>query len=173
MSKTRLPHRFLALGALCLSPALALATPQNYTNGPAGGSSGSTRFCEDALVFNLLPAGTTPTALTGRFGSGPVFVSATNPALGAANAAVVFDSSNPTGDDFDLGTPHESFGGPGVGSAGQMGLATENDRPLQKILIVGEDLVDANNDNLVDAITFNRAILSASILFHSMDFHQL
>ena len=29
--------------------------------------------------------------------------------------AMIFDSSNPTGDDDDLGTPNEDFGGPGVG----------------------------------------------------------
>ena len=29
--------------------------------------------------------------------------------------AMIFDTANPTGDDFDLGTPHRSFGGPGIG----------------------------------------------------------
>ncbi|NJM97332.1 MAG: hypothetical protein HC800_09285 [Phormidesmis sp. RL_2_1] len=32
-----------------------------------------------------------------------------------AFGAMIFDSSNPTGGDFDLGTPNQKFGGPGVG----------------------------------------------------------
>jgi hypothetical protein len=30
------------------------------------------------------------------------------------NAAMIFDSSNPTGGDWDLGTPNEMFGGPAL-----------------------------------------------------------
>jgi len=33
-----------------------------------------------------------------------------------SNAAMIFDSSNPTGGDFDLGTPNEAYGGPGIGN---------------------------------------------------------
>jgi len=31
------------------------------------------------------------------------------------NPAMIFDTGNPTGNDFDLGTPNELFGGPGIG----------------------------------------------------------
>jgi len=48
---------------------------------------------------------------------------------------VVFDSSNPTGGDFDLQTP---------------GYGLNNTVALGKLLIVAENDVDANNDGLVD-----------------------
>ena len=31
---------------------------------------------------------------------------------------MIFNSSSPTGGDFDLGTPNQAFGGPGMGSGG-------------------------------------------------------
>ncbi len=82
-----------------------------------------------------------------------------NPAFGmSVNAAIVFDSDCPptftpgdcSGEDPDLGTPNETFGGPGVGLGGEIGAPFQNDTALGNILIVAEDLVDANNDGLVD-----------------------
>ena len=53
--------------------------------------------------------------------------------------AMIFDSSAPSGDDFGLGTPNESFGGPGIGSGGGSGQAGENSLDLGNILIISED----------------------------------
>ncbi len=58
---------------------------------------------------------------------------------------IVFDSANPTGQDEDLGTPNELYGGPGIGDAG-----ASNQVAMDNILIVAEDVVDNNNDDLVD-----------------------
>ena len=63
----------------------------------------------------------------------------------ATNAAIAFDSSNPTGGDPDLGTPNESFGGPGVGSGG-----SSNSSSLGNLVILAERLNDGNSDGLVD-----------------------
>ena len=52
---------------------------------------------------------------------------------------MVFDSSNPTGGDPDLGTPNEAFGGPGVGAGGGIGMPGVNDVPLGNLLIISED----------------------------------
>ena len=49
---------------------------------------------------------------------------------------MIFDSSNPTGGDPDLGTPNEAFGGPGVSTEGD---ASNNDTALGNILIISED----------------------------------
>ena len=57
----------------------------------------------------------------------------------AGNRAMVFDSSNPSGGDHDLGTPNNGFGGPGVGSGGQPNGAGPNDVPLGNVLIISED----------------------------------
>jgi hypothetical protein len=54
--------------------------------------------------------------------------------------AMIFDSSKPTGDDADLGTPHKSvLRGPGRGSAGRTGRPFQNVESLGKILIISED----------------------------------
>ena len=42
---------------------------------------------------------------------------------GGPNTAVIFDPSNPTGGDKDLGTPNQTCGGPGRGSGGESGGA--------------------------------------------------
>ncbi|MEM9291362.1 MAG: SdrD B-like domain-containing protein [Acidobacteriota bacterium] len=52
---------------------------------------------------------------------------------------MIFDSSNPTGGDPDLGTPNQDFGGPGVGSGGGAGEAGENSQALGHLLIISED----------------------------------
>jgi len=104
----------------------------------------------DVLNFRAQPPGTIATEFFGRFGAGPVLINGVNPDLGGVNAAVVFDSSNPTGGDFDLGTPNEDFGGPGVGHAGAAGGAYPNRRALGNVLIVADDLTDSNGDGLVD-----------------------
>ena len=51
------------------------------------------------------------------------------------DAAIIFDSSNPTGEDFDLMTP---------------GYGPDNALPEGKLLIIAEDLVDLDGDLLVD-----------------------
>jgi hypothetical protein len=62
------------------------------------------------------------------------------------NTAVVFNSSYPTGRDWDLGTPNEAFGGPGIGKGG-----ATNTEALGNILILAEDLVDTSPpDGLID-----------------------
>jgi hypothetical protein len=65
---------------------------------------------------------------------------------------LIFDSSNPTGEDPDLGTPNQTCpgGGPGVGIGGEVGQPGENCVPRGNLLIIAEDIVDSNNDGLVD-----------------------
>ena len=61
------------------------------------------------------------------------------------NAAMVFDSSNPTGGDFDLGTPNEIYGGPGIGDGGE-----SNDVALGNVLILSEDLDSEDPDDIFE-----------------------
>jgi hypothetical protein len=104
------------------------------------------------LDFEGLPTGTFLSQVYGKNSAGdsasvPVQVRGLKQHYGSSvNAAVVFDSSNPTGSDFDLGTPNEQFGGPGRGANG-----SSNTRALGKILIVDEHPTrDNNNDGLAD-----------------------
>lgn len=59
--------------------------------------------------------------------------------------AAIFDSSNPTGGDSDLGTPSAMFGGPGVGNGGW-----SNSNSLYGLLIKAENTGDADGDGLID-----------------------
>jgi hypothetical protein len=81
-------------------------------------------------------------------GIGPVMVRGNNPRFGIRkNAAMIFDSSKPTGDDPDLGTPHKDFRGPGKGEGGKYGGAFENKYKLNNVLIVSEDLDSKDPDD--------------------------
>ena len=112
--------------------------------------AGNVPRCKELIDFEGLATGTVLSEVFTNNGAGPVLVSGVNPALGLSNAAVIFDSANPTGEDPDLGTPNEDFGGPGIGAAGEAGSPFANVRPLGNLLIVAEDLVDANGDFIID-----------------------
>jgi len=104
----------------------------------------------DVITFEGSPAGTVVSQLFTATGAGPIAVQGHNPFLGAANAALLFDSAFPTGGDFDLGTPHIHFGGTGIGAGGASGPFV-NDEPRGKVLIVAENLVDWDGDGLVNS----------------------
>ncbi len=63
-----------------------------------------------------------------------------------AHPAMIFDTSNPTGNDKDLGSPNEDFGGPGVGRGGEEGMPGENSLSLDNVLILSQD-ANPNNPN--------------------------
>lgn len=117
----------------------------------------------DTIDFEGLPAGTILSSLSTSGGAGPILVHGHNPSLGAPNAAVIFDSSNPTGGDSDLGSPNVTFGGPGFGAGGAMGAPYANSTALGKILIVDEHLVVGGNGLVVDPD-------DAAVLGQTLDF---
>jgi Tol biopolymer transport system component len=57
----------------------------------------------------------------------------------SSHPAMIFDSAQPTGYDWDLGSPNEDFGGPGRGTGGEESQPGENRWPLGNILILSED----------------------------------
>ncbi|WP_165440603.1 SdrD B-like domain-containing protein [Rubripirellula amarantea] len=84
-----------------------------------------------------------------------VVISAVNARTpGAGNRAMVFDSSNPTGGDFDLGSPNSAFGGPGSGSGGKPSGGGPNDQALGNILIISEDGHSYDPDDEAQGGTF-------------------
>jgi hypothetical protein len=107
-------------------------------------TSGST----DVIDFESYSRGTI-SEVSSKNGAGPVKVSAVNPRFPDRNAAMIFDSAVPTGQDFDLGTPHQDFGGPGIGIGGQRGSQYENNTALGKVLIITEDF-DSNDPDDAD-----------------------
>ena len=96
---------------------------------------------------NPIPAGT---VVGNQWASMGVTFSFINNNPNTPPAGVIFDSSNPTGGDFDLGTPHADFGGPGIGTGGAQGAPGQNDTPLGNLLVLAENVTDANNDGLID-----------------------
>lgn len=54
--------------------------------------------------------------------------------------AMIFDTANPTGGDWDLGAPHKSYGGPGLGKWGRKrGMLFPNSEPRGYSLIISEN----------------------------------
>jgi RHS repeat-associated protein len=80
---------------------------------------------------NVIPKGTIVAEQWANWG---VHISSPN----SNHPPMIFSSTNPTGDDFDLGSPNAAFGGPGIGSGGASG-ATENRFDLKNVLILSED----------------------------------
>lgn len=111
----------------------------------------------DATIidFNGLPAGT---VVAGQDPSGIMLVGDFYDefTLGCVNngggppSIVIFNSEVPTGGDADLGTPHQDFGGPGVGRGGEEGRPGENNRSFGHLAIIAENTFDGDSDNLVD-----------------------
>jgi hypothetical protein len=61
--------------------------------------------------------------------------------------AMIFDSSNPTGGDPDLGSPNQAYGGPGIGTGGAPDGGGPNFSAQDKILIISEDGNQSNPDD--------------------------
>jgi len=139
----------IAPTALCQDITVQLDANGNYTLSGSdvdGGSSdncsiASLEACSNGPVVtcyaanfdtdgqgNNLAAGTQIT--TQLAGIGIANVSAS----GGINQAWIFDSSNPTGNDDDLGTPNQQFGGPGIGNGGG-----NNTTALGNLLIIQEN----------------------------------
>ncbi|GEM_PF-4480859 len=65
----------------------------------------------------------------------------------ANHAPMIFDSENPTGGDFDLGTKNETFGGLGKGIGGESGRPGANTEFFGKALIISEDNNSSSPDD--------------------------
>jgi hypothetical protein len=154
---------FRSVVGLCIATAALSASPAtaqffNVGNFPTAGEiQAMGRFGsfikrlappETCITFDGFGAGAIVDTISTA--DGDVTVNAINPTFPSLNAAIIFDSANPTGEDPDLGTPNETFGGPGVGVGGEMGSAFENAVAKGNLLIIADDLVDANNDGFVD-----------------------
>ena len=126
----------------------AEAQAQNTQGASSGMARGSAPL--DIIDFEAQTPGEIVGSVFSNMGNGPVVITGINPTQIPNNVALIFDSANPTGEDPDLGTPNETFGGPGIGLDGEMGMTFQNGQPLGNLLIVAEDLVDANGDGLID-----------------------
>ena len=122
--------RILSLFSLCTLVLLQSASAQKQT-----------------IDFEDLLEGQVVSSVNADGGFGPVSVFGLNDRYedlnpgSNVNSAVIFDSDcdpNCTGGDKDLGSPNETFGGPGEGAGGEMGSTYENFATLGNILIIHE-----------------------------------
>ncbi|MBX3395325.1 MAG: thrombospondin type 3 repeat-containing protein [Phycisphaerae bacterium] len=107
---------------------------------------------QETITFESLQTGSIVSQVFSQGGVGPVAVSGSVNQING-NAAVIFDSSNPSALDLDLGSPNGQCNpaGPGIGQGGIPASMYANCTALGKILIVAENLTDANPaDGLVD-----------------------
>jgi hypothetical protein len=125
----------------------------------------------DVISFNSKTSGTIVSEMYGDNGMGPVKLYGMNPKSPSKNAAMIFNSAVPTGQDADLGTPHTDFGGPGVGVGGSKGSLYENNTAMGNSLIITEDWDSSDPDDadLVGAtFTFDFSALK-NVTVYSMN----
>lgn len=108
--------------------------------------------CPQAIDFNTANGSNVPAGshITNQYAGDGVIITGQNNNPNHPDKAITFDSNNPTGNDFDLGSPNAAFGGPGIGAGGGLGMAGENSVPLGNLIIIAENDIDLNNDGLVD-----------------------
>lgn len=118
--------------------------PANYVVGAATGID--IEKCVEHVVagsgemhvidFDGYAAGT---VIDNEYSALGVTIAANNGRSSGPDIAMIFDSSAPTGNDYDLGTPNQNFSGLGVGSGGSSGAVGENSQALGNVLIISED----------------------------------
>lgn len=131
--------RRLLLLLLPVAIILPAAGCSNERSGPLG---------SEPVPNNPSPSGTDMTIDFSEFAGGDtvtsthgIEVSLTARGERCADAVIAFDTSVPhgdEGDDLDLGSPNQAFGGPGVGAGGAGGPFV-NDRPVGNLLVIQED----------------------------------
>lgn len=104
--------------------------------------------CDDPVIITFddqnFQSGDIVDVVTTAVGNVSIFVEGQNPNFPNDNSAMIFDTSNPTGGDIDLGTPNENYGGPGKSGDGS---GDSNKFALDNVLIVTEDGDSSNPDD--------------------------
>lgn len=137
--------RLRAVAALTVTLFLALVT-----FAPALAQAGIIHVdWEQDFAGNSLDAGQ---IIDDEFQSGGD-VSFTVSVASATGVAAIFDSSNPTAGNADLGSPNETCtpAGPGVGSGGQAGSPGANCAAQNNVLVITDNITDSDGDGLIDA----------------------
>lgn len=132
-SNSQLLNRFrltsILLLLICLLPASAFAQ-------------------EHILDFESIAEGQRIDEVTSHLGYSGISVYGAHDSCPLRNTAITYNSSCPngcTGGDDDLGTPNNTFGGPGVGVSGEAGSDYANDTALGNLLIVHQFCNDLDN----------------------------
>jgi hypothetical protein len=94
----------------------------------------------DVISFNSLPVNSSVINSVTSDGGLVIPMTSYNSAFPAeAHAAMIFNSAAPPAgqtSSYDLGTPNEDYGGPGIGDDGGLNMPYKNDKPLYNILVI-------------------------------------
>lgn len=108
----------------------------------------STFAQEHVLGFESIAEGQRVDEVSSNLGYSGVTVYGAHDSCPLRNTAITYDSSCPggcTGGDDDLGTPNNTYGGPGVGVGGEDGSDYANANALGNLLIVHQFCNDLDN----------------------------
>lgn len=137
---------FIKYTATALLAGMVLAAPLSLSAQGMDLADGLTIDFQTDAQGNALRAGS---AISEQYADWGVHITAKNNRNDHPQVALVFDSSQPSGGDSDLGTPNEAYDGPGKGRGGKVDGGMNNEA-LGNLLIVAENDLDANGDGLVD-----------------------
>jgi len=121
------------------------------------------------IEFEEYEAGELVDTLPTRWGD--VLVDARTKRHDDKNAAMIFDSGNPTGNDKDLGAPNKDFGGPGSGKGGAAGSPYRLDKEQGKVLILTRNFNsdNPNDDERGGIVTFDFTNIENGVTLHSLE----
>lgn len=142
---SQIAYRRWLLYFIILPGILAISFGMSLAQGPCNSLTNLT-FANDGSGNTLSSGDIITNQLRAAYG---IDVRAINPYNNSnqADLAMIFDSSNPTGGDVDLGTPNSFFNnGPGQGSGG----VPSNNQPLGNLLIISEDGSQSDPDDEAD-----------------------
>ena len=103
---------------------------------------------EHIVDFESIAAGQLVEEVSSTRGYGGIRIYGEHASCPLRNTAITFNSDCPdgcTGNDDDLGTPNETFGGPGIGEGGEAGSEYPNVEPIGNILIIHQFCNDLND----------------------------
>ena len=134
--------------------------PTDNVNERLTTSSRITTQC-DVISFNSLPADASVISSVTSDGGMVIPMTSFNSAFPLQpHAAMIFNSAAPPAgqtSSYDLGTPNEDFGGPGIGDDGGLNMPFKNDKPLFKILVIKDfdQLTPPKEDDVPAGVTFD------------------
>ena len=134
--------------AICPQGDLDLHLTATFANGCTAEASTKIIFEKsacDTITFNDFLTGEIPGSKLGF-----VQISAQSNHQNGTNLAAVFNSTDPPKHSEGLGTPHNDFGGAGIGGGGAINHRGENNQHQYQVLVLAENDTDKDNDGLLD-----------------------
>lgn len=149
------PLLSLQFGSLLVSVLLTSPTVGAKTKNLRKLARGEQRFLSSAVLdFSAFSSGTVVSALSNGVTVVAMKKTSYNSSL-FPGQAMILNSTSPSTYEVDLGTPSQSFGGPGKGKGGKLGKLFANKVAHGNVLIISEDENASNPDDCTFGGTLN------------------